>query len=75
LFANGGGWDANAQRIENDGIAAETWSWVLVGVGVATVASSIIVSLVELFGGPHDGPKLALIPLRDGAFVSGAFAW
>lgn len=75
FFRRGGGWDAGAQQLENDGIAAETWSWVLVSIGAATIASGLIVGALELFGAPKTRPRLVLVPTPGGAMVGGGFAW
>lgn len=75
LFERGGGWDANAQQIENDGLAAQNWSWILAGTGVATVISGLIVGALELFGAPAGRPTLVLVPTPGGAMVSGALTW
>lgn len=74
-FQRGGGWDAFAQRIEHDGLAAETWSWLLIGLGVTTVVSGVVVGIIEHFGAPDSGPKLVIAPTRGGAFVGGVFSW
>lgn len=74
-FQRGGGWDEFAQRIEHDGLVAETWSWLLIGLGATTVVSGVVVGIIEHFGAPNSGPKLVFAPTRGGAFVGGVFTW
>lgn len=75
LFERGGGWDATAQAIERDGLAAQTWSWVLMTTGVAMAASGVVVGVLEILGLPRSRPTLVLAPMPGGGFVSGAWAW
>lgn len=74
-FQRGGGWDEFAQRLEHNGLVAETWSWLLLGLGVTTVVSGVVVGVLEHFGTPESGPKLVLAPIRGGAWVGGVFTW
>ncbi len=75
LFERGGGWDASGQKLERDGLAAQNWSWFLVGTGVAAVVSGVIVGVLEVFGAPAGKPTLVLVPTPGGAMVSGALRW
>ena len=75
LFDRGGGWDDGAQKLEAQGLSAQTWSWFFTGAGLAVMASGLVVSGVQLFGHRTDLPMLVLLPTRDGALVSWGARW
>lgn len=68
LFRRGGGWDGRAAALEAAGLAAETWSWLLTGLGTALMASGVITGIAEWFA---PGPALpGLSPTPGGAVLS-----
>lgn len=71
LFERGGGWDDQAEQLEQGGLSAQGWSWFFTGAGAAVMASGLIVTALELFGARPDLPALTFVPLQGG----GAFSW
>lgn len=75
LYQRGGGWDDQAQRLEQSGLSAQTWSWFLAGAGVAIMASGLVVMGVQLFGRRADLPVLALSPIFGGGLLTWGANW
>ena len=75
LFVQGGGWDANAEKLEQAGLSAQGWSWFFTGAGLAVMASGLIVTGVQLFGPRTDLPMLAFVPLAGGGLLSWGLRW
>ena len=75
LYQRGGGWDDPAQRLEQAGLSAQTWSWFFAGAGVAVMASGLIVLGVQLFGRRADLPVLVLVPLSGGGVLGWGATW
>lgn len=73
LSARGGGWDAAARQLEAQGLAAQTWSNVLLWGGAGVMVSGVVTAVLELM--VKAPPPLVLLPVGGGAVFSWGMPW
>jgi hypothetical protein len=73
LYARGGGWDAAARQVEAQGLAAQTWSNVLLWGGAGVMLSGVVTAVLELM--VKAPPALAVFPVSGGAGLSWGARW
>lgn len=75
LYRQGGGWDQAASALESAGVSAQTWSWICTVAGAGVLASGLVVTALQLFGGLGSPPPLALLVSPQGAMLAWSGNW
>lgn len=75
IYAAGGKYDANAQKIEQTGQTASALSWLFGVAGGATLATGTIIVLASLFSEPAAETSFFLVPGPGGISAAWSFRW